>query len=343
MSVTQMRSSRMADAEWQTRVDLAACYRLVDLFGWSDLINTRITARGGHDHFLINRFGMLYDEITASSLLKIDAAGNKVDPSGDEINSGGFALPSTIHIARPDINCVIHTHTIAGCAVSMQKDGLLPLNQHALQVIGDIAYHDYEGTGRSTDERQRFLADFGDKHIMVLRNHGLFIIGRTIAEAFIATYRMERACAMQLAFQQSGAPFYPLSEAVVGAGYARSNARRRPRPRSQQVRLAGAPAQARPHRPVLQAIGPRTEELWPNRRLRAAVKRMCKGILVGPGPDEPSTSDRSGLCRPLTDGLTRGAWPARAGGARRPERWLPAAGSSRPRLRRQTLPRCRGR
>jgi ribulose-5-phosphate 4-epimerase/fuculose-1-phosphate aldolase len=226
MSVTQMRSSRMADAEWQTRVDLAACYRLVDLFGWSDLINTRITARvpGGHDHFLINRFGMLYDEITASSLLKIDAAGNEVEPSGDEINSGGFALPSTIHMARPDINCVIHTHTIAGCAVSMQRDGLLPLNQHALQVIGDIAYHDYEGTGRSTDERQRFLADFGDKHIMVLRNHGLFIIGRTIAEAFIATYRMERACAMQLAFQQSGAQFYPLSEAVVGAGYARSNA-----------------------------------------------------------------------------------------------------------------------
>jgi ribulose-5-phosphate 4-epimerase/fuculose-1-phosphate aldolase len=204
-----MPAARMTDAEWRTRVDLAACYRLVDLFGWSDLINTRITARvpGRHDHFLINRFGMLYDEITASSLLKIDDAGNKIEPSDDEINSGGFALLSTIHMARPDINCVIHTHTIAGCAVSMQKDGLLPLNQHALQVIGDIAYHDYEGTGRSTDERQRFLADFGDKHIMVLRNHGLFIIGRTIAEAFIATYRMERACAMQLAFQQSGAAF----------------------------------------------------------------------------------------------------------------------------------------
>ena len=227
MSVTQMRSPRMADAEWQTRVDLAACYRLVDLFGWSDLINTRITARvpGPHDHFLINRFGMLYDEITASSLLKIDAAGNKVESSSDEINSGGFALPSTIHMARPDINCVIHTHTIAGCAVSMQKDGLLPLNQHALQVIGDIAYHDYEGTGRSSDERQRFLADFGDKHIMVLRNHGLFIIGRTIAEAFIATYRMERACAMQLAFQQSGAEFNPIRDEVVSGAY--DNARRR--------------------------------------------------------------------------------------------------------------------
>jgi ribulose-5-phosphate 4-epimerase/fuculose-1-phosphate aldolase len=106
----------------------------------------------------------------------------------------------------------------------MQKGGLLPLNQHALQVIGDIAYHDYEGTGRSRDERARFLADFGDKHIMVLRNHGLIIVGRTIAEAFVATYRMERACAMQLAFQQSGAEFNPLSDAVVGAGYARSGA-----------------------------------------------------------------------------------------------------------------------
>src|SRR6266702_8713940 len=226
MAVTAMQATRMSEAEWQTRVDLAACYRLVDQFGWSDLINTRITARvpGPQDHFLINAFGMLYDEITASSLVKVDVDGNKVERSDAELNSGGFAIPSTIHRARPDIDCVIHTHTIAGCAVSMQKAGLLPLNQHALQVIGDVAYHDYEGTGRSEDERARFLADFGDKHIMVLRNHGLFIIGRTIAEAFIATYRMERACAMQLAFQQSGAELNPLSDAVVSAGYARSRA-----------------------------------------------------------------------------------------------------------------------
>jgi len=226
MTVTAMQARRTSEAEWQMRVDLAACYRLVDLFGWSDLINTRITGRipGPHDHFLINRFGMLYDEITASSLVKIDIEGNNVEPSDDAVNRGGFAIPGTIHRARPDIACVIHTHTIAGCAVSMQKAGLLPLNQHALQVIGDLAYHDYEGTGRSDDERERFLADFGDKHIMVLRNHGLFIIGRTIAEAFVATYRMERACAMQLAFQQSGAEFNPLSDEVVRAGYARSRA-----------------------------------------------------------------------------------------------------------------------
>jgi len=226
MAVTAMQATRMGEAEWQTRIDLAACYRLVDLFGWSDLINTRITARvpGPHDHFLINSFGMLYDEITASSLVKIDIEGNNVESSNDTVKRGGFAIPSTIHRARPDIACVIHTHTIAGCAVSMQKAGLLPLNQHALQVIGDLAYHDYEGTGRSESERARFLADFGDKHIMVLRNHGLFIIGRTIAEAFIATYRMERACAMQLAFQRSGAEFNPLSDEVVNAGYARSRA-----------------------------------------------------------------------------------------------------------------------
>jgi ribulose-5-phosphate 4-epimerase/fuculose-1-phosphate aldolase len=213
---------RMSTEEWQTRLDLAACYRLVDLFGWSDLVNTRITARvpGQHDQFLINPYGLLFDEITASSLVKIDAEGNKVEPSESEINSGGFAIPSTIHMARPEVACVLHTHSIAGCAVSMQRDGLLPLNQHALQIIGDIAYHDYEGAGRSAEERARLLADLNDRHILVLRNHGLLIVGRSIAGAFIATYRMERACAMQLAFQQSGAAFHPITDEVVSAASA---------------------------------------------------------------------------------------------------------------------------
>ena len=217
-------STQMSADEWQTRCDLAACYRLVDMFGWSDLINTRITARvpGSHDHFLINPYGLLFEEVTASSLVKIDVAGNKVDPSDCEVNSGGFAIPSAVHMARPELVCVIHTHTIAGCAVSMQKDGLLPLNQHALQVIGDVAYHDYEGTGRNPEERARLLADLGDRHIMVLRNHGLLIVGTSIAAAFIATYRMERACAMQLAFQQSGAEFNPIDDEVVSAARARN-------------------------------------------------------------------------------------------------------------------------
>jgi ribulose-5-phosphate 4-epimerase/fuculose-1-phosphate aldolase len=220
---TAVPSTRMSDAEWRTRLDLAACYRLVDLFGWSDLINTRITARvpGQHDQFLINPYGLLFDEVTASSLVKIDAQGNKVEPCDSEVNSAGFAMPSTVHMARPEIACVLHTHSIAGCAVSMQRDGLLPLNQHALQVIGDIAYHDYEGAGRSSDERARLLADLGDRHILVLRNHGLLIVGTSIATAFIATYRMERACAMQLAFQQSGAVLHSISDEVVSAAYNR--------------------------------------------------------------------------------------------------------------------------
>ena len=219
-TVTAM-PARMSAEEWQTRCDLAACYRLVDLFGWSDLINTRITARvpGPDNHFLINPYGLLFEEVTASSLVKIDHEGNKIEPSEYEINSGGFAIPSAIHSACPEVACVLHTHSVAGCAVSMQKDGLLPLNQHALQIIGDVAYHDYEGAGRNPEERARLLADLGDRHIMVLRNHGLLVVGTSIAAAFIATYRMERACAMQLAFQQSGAAFHPIADAVVRAAY----------------------------------------------------------------------------------------------------------------------------
>ena len=225
LTVTALPSTRLSEAEWQTRLDLAACYRLVDLFGWSDLINTRITARvpGQHDQFLINPYGLLFEEITASSLVKIDSKGNKVEPSDAEINSGGFAIPSAVHMARPEVACVLHTHSVAGCAVSMQKDGLLPLNQHALQLIGDVGYHDYEGTGRNDAERARLLADLGDRHILVLRNHGLLIVGTSIAAAFVATYRMERACAMQLAFQQSGAAFNPITDEVVTAAFNRPN------------------------------------------------------------------------------------------------------------------------
>jgi ribulose-5-phosphate 4-epimerase/fuculose-1-phosphate aldolase len=227
VSTVTADSARMSGDEWQTRCDLAACYRLVDMFGWSDLINTRITARvpGSDDHFLINPYGLLFDEVTASSLVKIDAGGNKVEPSESEVNSGGFAIPGAIHLARPELACVLHSHTIAGCAVSMQKDGLLPLSQHALQVIGDVACHDYEGTGRNPEERARLLQDLGDRHVMVLRNHGLLIVGTSIAETFVTTYRMERACAMQLAFQQSGAAFNPIGDAVVSAAY--TNARNR--------------------------------------------------------------------------------------------------------------------
>jgi ribulose-5-phosphate 4-epimerase/fuculose-1-phosphate aldolase len=233
-SMVAARPAQISTEEWQTRCDLAACYRLVDLFGWSDLINTRITARvpDREDHFLINPYGLLFDEITASSLVKIDREGNQVERSEYAVNSAGFAIPSAIHMARPGIACVLHTHSIAGCAVSMQKDGLLPLNQHALQVIGDVAYHSYEGAARSLEERQRLLADFGDRYIMVLRNHGLLVVGNSIAAAFIATYRMERACAMQLAFQQSSAEFNPLPDDIVRAAYTHARLRSAVRGRS---------------------------------------------------------------------------------------------------------------
>ena len=149
-TVTAMPSKRMSEAEWQTRLDLAACYRLVDLFGWSDLVNTRITARvpGQLDRFLINPYGLLFDEVTASSLVKIDAKGTRSSP---QIRGQQRRVRDTEHdpYGALKVACVLHTHSIAGCAVSMQRDGLLPLNQHALQVIGDVAYHDYEGTGRN--------------------------------------------------------------------------------------------------------------------------------------------------------------------------------------------------
>jgi ribulose-5-phosphate 4-epimerase/fuculose-1-phosphate aldolase len=226
-TVTAMPSARMSAGEWQTRLDLAACYRLIDLFGWSDLLGTHISARvpGPEDHFLLNPYGMIFDEITASSLVKIDMEGNKVEPSDYGVNQAGFVIHSAVHMARHDLTCVLHTHTFAGAAVSCQKDGLLPLNQHALGVIGDVAYHSYEGGATRLDERERILADLGDRRILVLRNHGLLTVGRSIGEAFVATYKMERACEMQLAFQQSGAEFWPIPEAVVQDAYARAKDR----------------------------------------------------------------------------------------------------------------------
>ncbi len=187
-SMVAAMPARMADEEWRTRCELAACYRLVHMFGWSDPNQYPYhrarprAARPFPDQRL--RSPIRSTVVTASSLVKIDIDGNQVEPSESNINSGGFAIPSALHMARPELACVIHTHSIASCAVSMQKDGLLPLNQHALQVIGDIAYHDYAGTARFPEERARLIADFGDRHIMVLRNHGLLIVGMSIAEAF---------------------------------------------------------------------------------------------------------------------------------------------------------------
>ncbi len=203
--------------ERQARVDLAACYRLVAMEGWADLFSTHISARvpGSHEHFLINPYGMLFDEITASSLIKIDFEGRKVEASERPVNVAGFVIHSAIHRARPDAVCVIHTHTTAGCAVASQKQGLLPLNQHALVILDDVACHDFEGPATRIGERERLATDLGNKKILILRHHGLLTVGASVAEAFMTMYRAERACRMQVAFQQAGAEHYPIEDEVA--------------------------------------------------------------------------------------------------------------------------------
>ena len=206
----------ITEAEWARRVDLAAAFRLVDLYGWSDLLGTHLSARvpDAPDQFLINPFGMLFEEITASCLVKVDEAGNELSPSEFGINPAGFTIHSAVHMARPDAGCVIHTHTPAGCAVATQEDGLLPLTQHALAVLSRTGYHDYEGIAFDLGERERLAANLGNNNVVLLRNHGLLTVGRTVAEAWLWMYRAERACRYQLAFQQAGAPAREISKDI---------------------------------------------------------------------------------------------------------------------------------
>jgi ribulose-5-phosphate 4-epimerase/fuculose-1-phosphate aldolase len=192
---------KVSAEEWQLRVDLAATYRLVAMYGWDDMIFTHISARvpGPEHHFLINPYGLLFEEITASSLVKIDVDGNKVVDSPYPVNPAGFTIHSALHMNRDDAHCVIHLHTDDGVAVSAQADGLLPLDQHAMVLLGDVAYHDYEGIALDLDERERLVADIGrDKHVMMLRNHGTLTLGKSCADAFMRMYYLERACTMQV-------------------------------------------------------------------------------------------------------------------------------------------------
>jgi ribulose-5-phosphate 4-epimerase/fuculose-1-phosphate aldolase len=197
---------RVSRDEWATRVDLAACYRLVHHYGMDDLVYNHISARvpGEEGHFLINAYGMTYDEITASSLVKIDFDGNVVQDSGTGygINQAGFVIHSAIHRGRPDVACVIHTHTPAGMAVSAMKCGLLPLTQNAM-FFSAVGYHDYEGPAVDLDEQKRLVRDLGGNVAMVLRNHGLLAVGATIPEAFITMYWFERACQAQALAMQT--------------------------------------------------------------------------------------------------------------------------------------------
>ncbi|MDP2819283.1 MAG: class II aldolase/adducin family protein [Polaromonas sp.] len=192
--------------EWQLRVDLAAAYRLVALYGWSDLVFTHISARvpGPEHHFLINPYGLMFDEITASSLVKIDAQCNKVIDSPWPVNPAGFVIHSAVHEARHDTVCVMHTHTRAGVAVSAQKGGILPISQQSAFVLASLGYHDYEGVAFRDDEKPRLQKDLGMATHLMLRNHGLLVVGKTIADAFASMYRFESTCQIQLSAQAGG-------------------------------------------------------------------------------------------------------------------------------------------
>jgi ribulose-5-phosphate 4-epimerase/fuculose-1-phosphate aldolase len=203
--LTPQLEGRVSAEEWQTRVDLAAAYRLVALFRWDDLVFTHITAKiPGTEHFLINPYGLMFDEITASSLVKIDIAGKVLQDTPFPINPAGFVIHSAVHSARHDAQCVMHTHTLNGVAVSAQKNGLLPISQFSIFVLADLAYHDYEGVALRDEEKPRLVADLGTKTYLMLRNHGLLTVGPTIPAAFAAMYAFETSCAVQIRAQAGG-------------------------------------------------------------------------------------------------------------------------------------------
>jgi ribulose-5-phosphate 4-epimerase/fuculose-1-phosphate aldolase len=199
--------SHVTADEWSVRTDLAAAYRAVALYGWDDLVFTHISARvpGPGHHFLINPYGMMFEEITASSLVKIDLQGNKVMESPYEINPAGFTIHSAVHEAREDAHCVIHLHTDEGVAVSCQKQGLLPISQQSLYPLMSLAYHDYEGVALNPEEKARLVRDLGDKHSMILRNHGLLTCAANVPDAFLFMYILQKACEVQILAQSGGA------------------------------------------------------------------------------------------------------------------------------------------
>ncbi|HTN26424.1 MAG TPA: class II aldolase/adducin family protein [Burkholderiales bacterium] len=226
MKSAQVKSlqSSVTAAEWRVRVDLAACYRLVAHYGWDDLIFTHISARvpGPETHFLINPYGMMFDEITASSLVKIDLKGNKIAESAYDVNPAGFTIHSAVHEGRHDAHCVLHLHTTAGVAVSAQKDGLLPISQQSLFPLSALSYHAYEGIALNPEEKPRLVADLGQANFMILRNHGLLTCGETIAEAFLYMFILQRACEVQVMAQSSGKELIAIPQAILAGVQAMS-------------------------------------------------------------------------------------------------------------------------
>jgi ribulose-5-phosphate 4-epimerase/fuculose-1-phosphate aldolase len=212
------RQNEVSPEEWALRVDLAAAYRLVAAFKWDDLVFTHISARlpGSHDSFLINPYGLMFDEITASSLIKVDAQGNKLDESEFPVNPAGFTIHSAIHSARHDAQCVMHTHTLNGIAVSAQKGGLLPISQQSIFVLSSLSYHDYEGVALRDDEKPRLVADLGvDNNYLMLRNHGLLTLGRSVADAFLAMYLFETVCTIQVRAMAGGSELVRVDPRII--------------------------------------------------------------------------------------------------------------------------------
>lgn len=203
--------------EWQARVDLAAAYRLVAFYGWDDLIFTHISARVpvSEHHFLLNPYGVMFEEVTASSLVKVDLAGNIVMKSPYFINPAGFTIHSAVHAAREDALCVMHLHTEHGIAVSAQKSGLLPISQQSLFVLSSLAYHDYEGLALDENEKPRLVGDLGNKNFMILRNHGLLTVGPSAGEAFLSMFLLERACRIQIMAQSGGAELVSIADPIL--------------------------------------------------------------------------------------------------------------------------------
>ncbi|MGY0613758.1 class II aldolase/adducin family protein [Vibrio sp. FJH11] len=211
--------NQVSEQEWQLRVELAACYRLVAEFGWDDLIFTHISVRipGAENHFLINPYGMMFDEITASDLIKIDQNGNILQDTPHSVNHAGFIIHSCIHEVRHDVGCIIHTHTRAGVAVSTQKEGILPISQQSTYVLSSLAYHDYEGVAVREDEQPRLQRDLGDANFLILRNHGLLTVGKTVADAFLSMYALETTCQIQLAAQSGGSKLIHIEPKIVSS------------------------------------------------------------------------------------------------------------------------------
>jgi ribulose-5-phosphate 4-epimerase/fuculose-1-phosphate aldolase len=207
----------VSESEWEQRVALAAAYRLVAHFKWDDLIFTHISARvpGPEHHFLINPYGMLFDEITASSLVKVDLEGKKVSASPDEINPAGFVIHSAIHAARDDAKCVLHIHSINGIAVSAQKQGVRPISQQSIFVLSSLGYHDYEGVALRDDEKPRLVRDLGDKNFLMLRNHGLLTVADNVADAFLFMYLFESTCTIQIRAEAGGGELIPVDPRII--------------------------------------------------------------------------------------------------------------------------------